>query len=90
MANLKSAKTRIRRNNKRAIINSNRLNAVRTEVKKTRKAIAAGDKDAAVACFKSTESLMARAASRGTVHKNTAARKISRLAAAIKAMVAKA
>ena len=90
MANLKSAKTRVRRNNKRAIINSNRLNAVRTEVKKTRKAIAAGDQEAAVAAFKSTESLMARAASRGTVHKNTAARKISRVAAAVKAMVKKA
>ncbi|MBR5130604.1 MAG: 30S ribosomal protein S20 [Alphaproteobacteria bacterium] len=90
MANLKSAKTRVRRNNKRAIINSNRLNAVRTEVKKTRKAIAAGDQEAAVAAFKSTESLMARAANRGTIHKNTAARKISRLAAAVKALVKKA
>lgn len=90
MANLKSAKTRVRRNNKRAIINSNRLNAVRTEVKKTRKAIAAGDTQAATAAFKNAESLMARAANRGTVHKNTAARKISRLAAAVKALVAKA
>lgn len=86
MANLKSAKTRVKRNNKRAVINSNRLNAVRTEVKKTRKAIAEGNKEAATAAFKSSEALMARAANRGTVHKNTAARKISRLAAAVKAM----
>lgn len=87
MANLKSAKTRVKRNAKRAVINSNRLNAVRTEVKKTRKAIAAGDKDAAMESFKKSESLMARAANRGTVHKNTAARKISRLAAAVKALI---
>lgn len=86
MANLKSAKTRVRRNAKKAEINSNRLNAVRTEVKKTQKAIAAGDKDGAMSSFKSTESLMARAANRGTVHKNTASRKISRLAAAVKAL----
>lgn len=86
MANLKSAKTRVKRNAKKAEINSNRLNAVRTEVKKTQKAIAAGDKDSAMAAFKSTESLMSRAANRGTVHKNTASRKISRLAAAVKAL----
>ncbi len=86
MANLKSAKTRVKRNNKRAVINSNRLNAVRTEVKKTRKAIAEGNKEAAMAAFKSSEALLARAANRGTIHKNTAARKISRLAAAVKAM----
>ena len=86
MANLKSAKTRVKRNNKRAVINSNRFNAVRTEVKKSRKAIAEGNKEAAMAAFKSSESLMARAANRGTIHKNSAARKISRLAAAVKAM----
>lgn len=86
MANLKSAKTRVKRNDKKAVINSNRLNAVRTEEKKVHKAIAGGDKDAAMASFKKTESVMARAANRGTVHKNTAARKISRLAAAVKAL----
>lgn len=86
MANLASAKTRIKRNKKREKINSDRLNAVRTEVKKTRKAILAGDKEAARASFKVAESSLARAAGKGTIKKETASRKISRLSAAVKAM----
>ena len=51
MANIASAKTRINRNAKRTRINSDRLNAVRTAVKKTRAAILAGDNAAAQSCF---------------------------------------
>ncbi len=86
MANLKSAKTRIKHNRKRTKINSDRLNAVRTEIKKTRKAIVAGDKEAAKASFKKAESSLARAAGKGTLHKKTASRLISRLSAAVKAL----
>lgn len=84
MANLASAKKRIKRNKKREVINLNRLNAVRTAEKKTRAAIAAGDKEAAKASFGSAESALARAAGKGTVHRKTASRHISRLAQAIK------
>ena len=89
MANIKSAKTRIKRNKKREEINLNRLNAVRTAEKKTRKAIAAGDKDAAKVALKGAESALARAAGKGTMHKKTASRHISRLAQAVKKLFVK-
>lgn len=86
MANIASAKTRINRNAKRTRINSDRLNAVRTAVKKTRAAILAGDKDAAESCFRAAESALMSAACKKTIHKKNASRKVSRLAAAVKKM----
>ena len=83
MANIASAKTRVKRNAKRTKINSDRLNAIRTAVKKTRAAIIAGDKEAAESCFKSAESALMRAAGKRTIHKKNASRKVSRLAAAV-------
>ena len=88
MANIKSAKTRIKHNLKRKEINSNRLNAVRTQVKKTQKAIATGDKEGAKESLKKTESLLARGGQKGALKKKTASRKISRLVAAVKKMFA--
>ncbi len=88
MANIKSAKTRIKRNNKRARINSDRLGAVRTAVKKTRAAIIGGDIEAATAAFKVAESALARAGVKGTMPKKTASRKTARLSAAVKGMKA--
>jgi len=89
MANIKSAKTRIKRNKKREKINLDRLNAVRTAEKNTRKAVAAGNKEEAQASFKKAESALARAAGKGTVHKKTAARHTSRLAQAVKSLFKK-
>lgn len=86
MANIASAKTRVKRNTKRARINSDRLNAVRTAVKKTRAAILSGDKQQALAAFKIAESSLARSAVKNTMHKKTASRKIARLSAAVKNM----
>lgn len=88
MANIASAKTRVRRNTKRERINSDRLGAVRTAVKKTRAAILTGDKEAASAAFKAAESALARSAVKNTMHQKTASRKISRLSAAVKGMQA--
>lgn len=88
MANIKSAKTRIKHNLKRKKINSDRLGAVRTQVKKTQKAIVAGDKEAAKESLKQTESLLARGGQKGALKKKTASRKISRLVAAVKKMFA--
>lgn len=84
MANIKSAKTRIKRNKKREKINLDRLNAVRTAEKKTRAAVAAGDKEGAKAAFKGAETALARAAGKGTMPKKTASRHVSRLAQAVK------
>ena len=86
MANHKSAKTRIVRNNKRSLINGARRSRVRTFVKKVDALIAAGNKDEAVSALRIAESEMMRAAQKGVFHKNTASRTISRLAQKIKAL----
>jgi len=86
MANHKSAKSRIIRNNKRAVINGARRSRVRTFVKKVEAAIVAGDKDLANASFKTAESELMRAVRKGVFKMNTASRKISRLAHKIKAL----
>ena len=86
MANHKSAKSRIVRNNKRAVINGARRSRVRTFVKKVEAAILAGDKDLANSSFKTAESELMRAVRKGVFKMNTASRKISRLAQKIKAL----
>ena len=55
MAHHKSAKKRIRRNARRYVINHNRISRIRTFVKKVELAVAAGDKDAAIAALKGAE-----------------------------------
>ena len=86
MANHKSARTRIRRNDKRSVINGMRRSRVRTFVKKVVALIAAGNKEEATVAFKVAESEMMRAAQKGVFHKNMASRTISRLAQKIKAL----
>ncbi len=86
MANHKSAKTRIRRNDKRSVINGMRRSRVRTFVKKVVALIAAGNKEEATAAFNVAQSEMMRAAQKGVFHKNMASRTISRLAQKIKAL----
>jgi len=86
MANHKSAKTRIVRNNKRCVINSMRKSRVRTFVKKVDALIAAGNKEEALKAFKVAECEMMRAAQKGVFHKNMASRTVSRLAQKIKAL----
>ena len=84
MANHKSAKTRINRNNKRSVINGARRSRVRTFVKKVEAAVAAKDKDLAQSNFVVAESELMKAVNKGVMHRNTVARKISRLSAKIK------
>ena len=85
MANHKSAKTRINRNNKRSIINGARRSRVRTFVKVIA-AVLSGDKEAASTALKVAESEMMRAAQKGVFHKNKASRTISRLSQKVKAL----
>ncbi|MBK5264982.1 MAG: 30S ribosomal protein S20 [Alphaproteobacteria bacterium] len=86
MANTPQAKKRIRRNTRRAEINGNRIGRIRTYVKKVETALAAGDKDAAVAAMTQVQPELARGVSRGVLHKNTASRKFSRLTKAVAAL----
>jgi small subunit ribosomal protein S20 len=79
MANTPQAKKRIRRNERRAEINGNRLGRIRTFVKKVESALAGGDKSAAAEALKAAQPELARGVARGVLHKNTASRKLSRL-----------
>lgn len=86
MANTPSAKKATRKIERRTEVNKNRRSRVRTFLRKVEEAIAAGDKDAATAAFKAAEPELMRAVSRGVWHKNTASRKVSRLAGRVKAI----
>ncbi|MBL6599907.1 MAG: 30S ribosomal protein S20 [Alphaproteobacteria bacterium] len=88
MAHHLSAKKRIRRNEKRRVINHARISRVRTFVKRVEVAIASGDQDAASAALKAAQPEMHRGVTKGVLHKNTVARKLSRLSKRIKAMAA--
>ena len=86
MANTPQAKKRIRRNDRRAEINGARVSRIRTFVKQVEAALAAGDKDQAKAAFQKVQPELARGVAKGVVHKNTAARKISRLSKRVAAL----
>lgn len=86
MAHHKSAKKRIRRNDRRADINGDRRGRVRTFIKNVEAAIANGDKSAAQEALRAAQPEMAKSANRGVFHRNTVSRKMSRLSARIKAM----
>ncbi|MEM7169194.1 MAG: 30S ribosomal protein S20 [Pseudomonadota bacterium] len=87
MAHHQSAKKRIRRNGRRTTINRARVGRIRTYVKSVEAAIASGDQDGARAALKLAQPELHRGVSKGVLHRNTAARKISRLSARVKAMV---
>lgn len=86
MANTPQAKKRIRRNARRAEINGSRVSRIRTFVKQVEAAIAAGDKQQAMEAIRRVQPELARGVSKGVLHKNTAARKISRLTRRVAAL----
>jgi small subunit ribosomal protein S20 len=86
MANTPQAKKRIRRNDRRAEINRTRVSRIRTFVKQVEAALAAGDRATAVAAMQKVQPELARGVAKGVVHKNTAARKISRLTKRVAAL----
>lgn len=79
MANTPQARKRIRRNARRAEINRARVSRIRTYVKQVESALAAGDRDGARAALQKMQPELARGVAKGVLHKNTAARKLSRL-----------
>ena len=86
MANTPQAKKRIRRNDNRAEINGARKSRIRGFVKKVEAALYAGDKDAARTALSAAQPEMARGVARGVLHKNTVARKMSRLSKRVAAL----
>ena len=79
MANTPQAKKRIRRNERRKIVNTTRVSRIRTFIKKVEAAIETGDKAVANEALKAMQPELARGVAKGVVHKNVAARKMSRL-----------
>ena len=86
MAHTTSAKKRVRQTERRTIRNRARKSRLRTFVRRVEEAIESGDKQAAESAFKSAMPVMHRSVSKGVLHRNTAARKLSRLSARIKSM----
>ncbi len=86
MAHHKSAKKRIRQTVGRTETNRDRVSRIRTFVKKFELAAASGDKDAAQAALRAAMPVMQRGVNRGVIHRNTVARKLSRMSARVKAL----
>lgn len=86
MANSPSSKKRARQNDRRAAVNQARRSRMRTFIRKVEEAIATGDQTAAKEALRVAQPEIQRSVSRGIVHKNTASRKISRLASRVKAL----
>ena len=86
MAHHISAKKRIRQTERRTEVNRSRVSRIRTFVKKVEVAIAGGDKTVAAAALRDAEPELMKGVQAGVLHKNTASRKVSRLAARIKSL----
>ena len=86
MANHKSAEKRIRQTARRTAVNKARVSRLRTFIKKVETAIASGDKEAARAAYTEAQPELHRSVTKGVVHKNTVARKLSRLSSRIKSL----
>ncbi len=88
MANTKSAKKAVRKIERRTAVNKARKSSMRTAIRKVDEAVTGGDAEAAKAAFAEAAPKLMRAAQKGVLHKKTASRKVSRLAARVKALSA--
>jgi small subunit ribosomal protein S20 len=86
MANTPQSKKRARQNERRYDVNKARRSRIRTFLRKVEEAITSGDKDAATAALRAAQPELMRGVTKGVVHKNTAARKMSRLTSRVKAI----
>lgn len=88
MANTPQSKKRARQIERRTDVNKARRSRIRTFLRKVEEAIASGNAEAAQLALKTAQPELMRGVTKGVVHKNTAARKISRLASRVKALSA--
>ena len=84
MPNTSSAKKRLRQNEKRRMKNRSAKSTMRTQLRKVREAVAAGDTEVAQTEFRRAQKIMDKAASDNLIHKNAASRTKSRLAKLVK------
>ena len=90
MANTAQSKKRARQIERRTDVNKARRSRIRTFLRKVEEAIASGDAAAAAEALKNAQPELMRGVIKGVVHKNTASRKVSRLASRVKALSATA
>jgi small subunit ribosomal protein S20 len=90
VAHTLSAKKRVRQTEARTARNRARTSQIKTFLKKVEAAVAKGDAEAAMAAFKQAQPQIARGVTKGVLHRNTAARRISRLAQQVKKLAAPA
>jgi small subunit ribosomal protein S20 len=88
MANTAQSKKRARQSEARYAVNKARRSRIRTYLRKVEEAIASGDQAAAAAALTAAQPELARGVSKGILHKNTVARKMSRLSSRVKAVAA--
>ena len=88
MANTPRSKKRARQIERRTDVNKARRSRIRTFIRKVEEAIASGNAEAAALALKTAQPELMRGVTKGVVHKNTASRKVSRLAARVKALSA--
>jgi small subunit ribosomal protein S20 len=86
MANTPQAKKRARQNEKRFQINKARRSRIRTFLRGVEEAIESGNKESATAALRAAQPELMRGVTKGVFHKNTASRKMSRLAARVNAL----
>ena len=86
MANTPQSKKRARQNEARYAVNKARRSRIRTFLRKVEEAIASGDQAAAAEALKVAQPELARGVTKGVIHKNTLARKMSRLSSRVKAI----
>ncbi len=86
MANTPQSKKRARQNEKRFAVNKARRSRIRTYLRKVEEAIESGDQAAATAALKVAQPELMRGVTKGVYHKNTASRKMSRLASRVKSL----
>lgn len=85
MANIKSAKKRISVTAKKTMLNKIRKSQIKTAIKRFEAALAEGNIEAATQNFKYAQKKIQQIASKGTIHKNAASRKVSKLASKLNA-----
>lgn len=88
MANSPQSKKRARQIERRTEVNKARRSRIRTYLRKVEEAIASGDQTAATAALRECQPELDRGVTKGVLHKNTVARKMSRLTARVKALAA--
>ncbi|MDR1773392.1 MAG: 30S ribosomal protein S20 [Clostridioides sp.] len=86
MANIKSAKKRIKVIDKKTALNKARKSQIKTAIRKFENAVANGNIEDATINFKSAQKKIQQVASKGTIHKNAAARKVAKLASKLNSM----